>query len=886
MNWHSLEKEEVLEELNTNLNGLTKSEAIIRARKYGKNEIKEEKPINPFVLFLRQLKSVMIYILIVAAVISYFFHNLIDFYIIIFVIILNSSIGFVQEYKTEKAIQALKKMIVSYAKVYRDGDLVKIPAANLVPGDIIILEEGDKVPADCRLLEIKNLTVNESSFTGESLPVEKILKALPRSINIFDRKNTVFMGTFISSGSCKAVVVSIGNETAIGNIASSIQKIPRQRNHFQKKSDILAKQIGIFTLITALIIFFYGYFIRDFKFQEILLFTVASIVAIVPEGLPAVLAIVLAIGAFRMSKRNALIRKLSATETLGVVTTIITDKTGTLTENTMNIEKIFLPGYNEISVKGEGWIPKGDFSQDGQVIMPFDNEQLKKLIYIGVTSNNSNLIKNDSNNYEIIGDPTEASFVVMGEKAGIKKLVLIKDRIDDLPFNSHNKFRASLVKSKTENELYLVGAPEVIISKSSHYLWKNTKKIMNKDGINELESGLDKFTKKGMRVLAIAYKKIPKSNKSIDEGEINDLTIVGLVGILDPPRAEVKGAIENAKKAGIRVIMATGDHKETALAVANEIGLDGNKVLTGDELEKMTDNEFNKSIREINIFARLTPDMKLKIATNLQNSGEIIAMTGDGVNDAPALKKADIGISMGIIGTDVARESSEIILMDDNFASIVNAIEEGRIVFTNTRQATSFLVTTNFAAAFTLLAALIANYPLPLIPIQILWLNLVTSGVTDVSLAAEPGHNDVLNEKPRNKKENFLSHETLIFLVIVGIIMIILTLVIFHIYLNESLEKARTMAFMIMCFTQLFNVFNMRSINKSVFKIGFFSNKYLLWGLLFSVAMLFTVIYVPFLQSIFQFTQLSMFEVLITILLSSSVLLAGEGYKLLKNSKN
>ncbi|MBS3066997.1 HAD-IC family P-type ATPase [Candidatus Pacearchaeota archaeon] len=885
MNWYSLEKEEVLEELNTDIKGLTKYEAAERTKKYGKNEIIEEKPVNPLLIFFGQLRSVMIYILIAAAVISYFFHHLIDFYIIIFVIILNSSIGFIQEYKTERAIQALKKMIVSYAKVYREGDLVKIPAHHLVPGDIIILEEGDRIPADCRLLEIKNLTVNESSLTGEALPSEKALKSLPRDIHIFGRKNMVFMGTFVSSGSCKAVVVSTGVKTAIGQIASEIQKIPRQKNHFQKKSDVLAKQIGILALMISFIIFFYGYFVRGFKFQEILLFTVASIVAIVPEGLPAVLAIVLAIGAYRMSKRNALIRKLSATETLGVVTTIITDKTGTLTENTMNIERIFLPGYGEISVTGEGWIPKGDFLQKEKTIIPMDNEQLRKLLHIGIISNNSNLIKNNSSVYEIIGDPTEASFVVLGEKAGIKKSLLMSDRIDDLPFSPHNKFRASLVKSKNDSELYVIGAPEVIISKSSFYLKKNVKKIMNQDGINELEYNLDILTKKGMRVLALAYRKMPKNYKEIKEKEIDDLIIVGLVGILDPPRSGVKDAIMKTKRAGIRVIMATGDHKITALAIANEIGFGSSNALTGEELEKMSDNEFNKAVRKTNIFARLTPDMKLKIATNLQNSGEIIAMTGDGVNDAPALKKADIGISMGIIGTDVARESSEIVLTDDNFASIVNAIEEGRIVFTNTRQATSFLVTTNFAAAFTLLAALIANYPLPLIPIQILWLNLVTSGVTDVSLAAEPGHNDVLTESPKNKKENFLSKETIIFLLIVAVIMIILTLVMFNIYLKESLEKARTVAFMVMCFTQLFNVFNMRSMNKSLFKIGFLSNKYVLLGLLFSVIMLFLVVYVPFLQNIFQFVSLSLIEVIVIILLSSLVFWAGEIYKFIKNRK-
>ncbi|MFA5019585.1 MAG: HAD-IC family P-type ATPase [Candidatus Pacearchaeota archaeon] len=884
MDYYTLKKEDVLKELKTGFNGLSNTEAKKRIVQYGSNVILKQKTINPFFLFIQQFNSALIYILIIAAVISYIFGHIVDVYIIAIVILINSLIGFLQSYRAEKSIDALRKLIVSYAKVYRDGKLTKLKAEELIPGDVILLEQGDKVPADCRLLELKNLQTVESSLTGESFPIDKKDIVLSQKTPISDMVNMVFMGTFISNGSCKAVVVATDNETVIGKLAKELQSVQHPKSHFSKKTNILAKQMAAIAVIGALITFLIGYFIRGFEFAEILLFTIASLVSSIPEGLPAVLAIVLAIGAFRMSKRNALIRKLPATETLGVVTTIITDKTGTITENVMSVEKIIMPGYPEISITGTAWIPKGEFIQIGKRINPSDNLQLTKLLAISKICNNSRLLK-ESDNYSIIGDPTEAALLVLGEKS---KMSLDEEKIDDIPFNSELKYRASLValvKEDNIKQIYVVGAPEEIINYSSHFLNKNAKKILSKKDISEIMGGIDKLTKGGMRVLALAYKNTSADIKSISKENINGLTIVGIVGIMDPPRPEVKEAIERAKKAGIRVIMATGDHKGTALSVSKEIGLVDNnytQVFTESELKSLSEKEFSKVVMTYNIFARLTPDMKLRIASELQAQGETIAMTGDGVNDALAIKRADIGIAMGVIGTDVARESAELVLVDDNFASIINAIEEGRIVFTNTRQASFFLITTNFAENATIILSLLVGMPLPLLPTQILWLNLVTDTGSGVSLAVEPSYKDVLHEKPRNPKENILSKEIIPFLAIMVATMVALTYFIFNYFLAFSVESARTAAFSVMAFTQLFNLFNMRSLKKSIFKIGFLSNKYSIFAFVLSVLAVLAVIYIPLIQKAFNFVPIAFTSMILIFILSSLVLVFGEIYKFAK----
>ncbi len=883
--YHSLTGKDVIKKLSSNEAGLSKEEARLRLARYGLNDLPDKEKTNLVLVFLKQFHSFFVYILIVAAIISFFVGKLIDCYVIVAVILINASIGFLQEHKAERSIAALKKILVPKAKVYREDELLEIPARELVPGDIILLEEGDRISADARLIDVKNFSSVEASLTGESMPVEKITSQVKGSVSILDMKNMVWMGTFVANGRAKAIVIATGENTVIGNIVKDIKKIKKEKSHFQKKTDILAIQMGLIAIFGAVVTFLIGFFIRGFELVEILLFTLTSLVAGIPEGLPAILAIVLGIGALRMSKKNAIIRKLSATETLAVVDTIITDKTGTLTQNVMAVEKILLPGQSEISVSGYDWNPNGEFTQENLVISALEEHQLSKLLHIAAICNNSHVVKeeNSEKKFKIIGEPTEAALLVMAQKSGLKEEIISsrEKKLDDLPFNQELKYRASLsllVKEK-KKEVYVVGAPEAILKRANYVLKLKTAKKMTKFDRDEIIKQINKLTSKAMRVIALAYKDVPNSTNSLLEKDIDNLTYVGVVGMIDPPRKEVKEAIEKAKKAGIRVVMVTGDHKNTALAIAKEVGLvsyDKAVAFTEEELKLLNDDQFEKAVRNVDVFARLTPQMKLKIADSLQKQGHIVAMTGDGVNDAPVLKKADIGISMGIIGTDVARESSEVILTDDNFASIINAIEEGRIVFTNTKQTSFFLITTNFAADLTIIATLLLGLPLPLLPTQVLWLNLVTDTCPAIGLAAEPNHNGLHEEKPKNPKENILTREIIPFTILMVLTMVILTLLTFKFFFPQGVDKARTGAFVVMTFTQLFNALNMRSLRKSLFKIGVFSNKGLVFLLGLSVLLLFLVIYMPGLQNIFKFAYLNFIEMIVLIFLSSSVFWFGE----------
>ncbi len=889
MNFHLKTSEETIKELSSNALGLSQEEAKNRVEKYGYNEIPSGEERSPFLIFFKQFHSVLIYILFIAAFIAFIFDHMVDVYVILAVILLNAVMGFFQEYKAEKAIAALKTMVVPYAKVFRNGELIQIKAREVVPGDIIFLEEGDKIPADARLLEVQNFRTEEAPLTGESFPIGKSVEPLPKETGISDRKNIIFMGTFVAGGSAKAIVISTGIKTAIGEIAKQMEGIKREKGHFERKTDKLAKQMGVIAAIAASFIFLVGYFLRDIEFEEIFLFTIASLVSGIPEGLPAILVIVLAIGVHRMARKNAIIRRLSATETLGVVNVIATDKTGTLTQNTMNIKEIVTLGRENISVSGEGWIPKGNFLERGKPISPLEKPSLKKLLHIASICNNARLMKEEER-YKILGDPTEASLVVLAEKAGIKKEVIQEKerRIDDFPFNQELKYRASLsvlTEKDDKKEIYVVGAPEAVLKISSKCLLLGEVKEFDDKEKDEIVKKTEFLTKKAMRVIALAYKPIEKNTKKLSEEIINDLVFVGVVGMFDPPRQGVKDAIKKTRRAGIRVIMITGDHKETALAIGKEIGLieqDENKAYTEEELSKMSQKEFEKAIKEVSIFARTTPSTKLRIAETLQKQGNVIAMTGDGVNDALAIKKADVGIAMGVIGTDVARESAEIVLADDNFASIVNAVEEGRIVFSNTRQSSAFLITTNFAEHASIIGTVILGLPLPLLPTQILWLNLVTDGVSGAALATEPGHGDDLDNPPRNKNEDILSREIIPFLVLMVLTMFICVLIVFKFFLSDSLDKARTGAFLIMAFTQLFNALNMRSLRRSLFEIGIFTNIYLVIGIIVSIFLQIIMIYLPFFQNIFRFYPLSATEFIVIVLISSSVIWLGELYKIIK----
>ncbi len=897
-NFYSKKQEEVFKDLNTQEKGLTDKEAETRLEKYGENEIKDEGSVHPLLIFFSQFNNTLIYILIAAALISGFFDKWIDVYVILAVILLNAVMGFVQEYKAEKAIESLKDMIVPTARVYRRGELREVSAKTLVPGDIVTLKEGDRIPADIRFFKTKDLRTMEASLTGESTPVSKKTVVMTEGTGLADRKNMGYMGTFVAGGKGKGVVVATGDETAFGKIAEDISGIEKQADHFQEKTAVLAKQMGIFAVFGSLIIFSLALFRNRIgleaifslsaEFQEVFLFAIAALVSGIPEGLPAILVIVLAIGANRMANKNAIIRKLPATETLGVTTDIITDKTGTLTQNTMTVREVILPEEETVRVTGEGWNPKGEFYQGEKDVLPLERDNFAKLLHISAICNNAEISHDREEKTKVIGDPTEASLVVLAKKAGLENHVInsIEEKIDDHPFNAKLKYRASLSvlhEKDDRKQIYVVGAPEAVIERSEYVLTAEGKKKLTDERKKELIKRIDSMTDRAMRTLGLAYKTADPAKKEVVDHDAHELVLSGIVGMIDPPRPEVKEAIEKTKKAGIRVIMATGDHKGTARAIAREIGLieEDDEALSQSDLEELSEKEFEKAIKEVSVFARLTPRMKLKIAKTLQGiDSRVVAMTGDGVNDAPALKKADIGISMGVEGTDVAKEASSIVLADDNFASIVNAIEEGRIVFQNTRQSSTFLITTNFAEHITLASSLIFVGPvLPLLPTQILWLNLVTDGVAGAPLAAEPGHDEILEEKPKNKDENILNLSILPMLISMAIVMTVVTLLAFAYFKEYSIEKARTAAFTVMGITQLFNALNMRSMKKSVFSIGFLKNKYLSIAVLVGLVLQIAVINIPFFQNVFGFESIGWEYILVLIAGSSFVLWFGEVYK-------
>jgi P-type Ca2+ transporter type 2C len=870
---HALEAQEVLKSLESSENGLGQDEVEKRRKTYGYNELPDPEKKPTWLIFVKQFKSLMVYILLIAAGISYLVQNHIDVYVILAIILINALIGFIQEYKAEGALDALKNLLVPQCKVLRSGKLQTISSKDLVPGDIIVLEEGDIFPADARIIYHKNARATEASLTGESVPVEKDSKILERNIPLGDKKNMVWKSTYLSGGSVRAVVTGTGLMTQIGEITSSLRTIEPKKTIFQIKSDKLAKQMALIAIGSAIILFFVAYFFQDIEIGEILLISIAALVSAIPEGLPAVLSIVLAVGSYRMSKKNAIIREISATESLGSVSTIITDKTGTLTQNTMNITKVWMPETNDVQVTGEGWKSEGEFyGADGDLVA------IEEIFEIAAHCHNSSIELNEKGQHQVTGDPTEAAFLVLGQKAGKSKELKI---LDDVPFNSELKFRSTLVEKENKKIRFYLGAPESILSRSAFTIGKNNEKTtLTEEKKGEIEEKINTWSKDSLRVLALAKKEEGNEDET-DEG----LEFVGLVGMLDPPRAGVHEAVNSCHQAGIRVIMATGDHAETALSIGKKVGIvrtDRERVYTDDQLSKMDEGEFDAAIREADIFSRLSPKMKLKIAKSLQNQGELVAMTGDGVNDAPALKQANIGIAMGIMGTDVAKDASMMVLADDNFATIVKAVEQGRIVFNNARRTSFFLLATNFAEIFTLIIAISLGMAMPLTATQILWINLITDGFCDKGLALEQGQGNELNFPPVDPDENILNRTILPFLLINSLIMTTLAITAFLHYLPQGIDKARTMVFITMAFSQLFNALNMRNLKGSSFKLGIFSNKWLNYALLISVLIQVIIIQLPFFANLFKFKPVPMDQFLFWIVLSSLVFWVTELYKYYK----
>lgn len=893
--YHSVSPENAIDRLNSNKNGLHADERKGRLEEYGQNKLEEGEKQSILSLILKQFKDFLVYILVAAAIISYITGHMVDFYVIIGVIIVNAAIGFSQEFKAEKSIESLKKLISHDALILEDGDRKKVDITQLVPGDIFLLEEGKAIPVDGRIIESKNLQVVEASLTGESMPSTKNNKTLDENTGLSDRSNMVYKGTHVARGTCKAVVTATAHNTELGKIADSLKEVGEKESRFKKLTAQIAKIMAGIAVGTALIVFGIGYFIRDFSLDEILLVTIATMVSSIPEGLPAVMSIVLAIGANRMAKKNAIIREFTATESAGSLNVILTDKTGTITQGILTVKKIFTPGGSEFDVSGDGHEIKGDIKSEDKEVSIQENEMLAKAVIIAGNCNDASMEKDEENQDdepEVSGDPTEVAMMVLSEKTNLKKESRYKDieKIDDLPFNSEMKFRASLISYPDDNrELLFLGAPEKILELSSKINSENGSHDLDKKARQEIEEKISELSNQAMRVIGCAYKPADKGKNEVQADDATDLVFASLYGIIDPPRKEVKEAVKKCNTAGIRVIMVTGDHKQTALAIAKQTGItdpdkqkeDCPEVLTEEELD-VDDETLDRYTDCTNVFARVSPDTKLRIAQSIQNKGKLIGMTGDGVNDAPALKAADLGVAMGQRGTDVAKDSSQIVLSDDNFASIVDAVEQGRIVFRNIRLTSYFLITTNFASTLTLISALSMGFTYPLAPTQILWINLVTDGVMDISLATEPGHEDMMKRPPVGKKERILNKSILPNLLIIVPIMVTLALLVFNHYQDENIEKARTGAFLVVAMTQVFNAFNLRSLRKSVFNIGFFRNKWLILAFVASIILQIAAIKLPFMQELFHFRDIAWMDIVVITLLSSLVFVVGELYKLIR----
>jgi Ca2+-transporting ATPase len=878
--WHAMRVEDLMQALNTDHQGLSETAAKHRLEEIGPNELREIKKITPLEIFLRQFKSILVIILLIATAISAFLGEFNDALIIAIIVLLNAVLGFAQEYRAERSMEALKRLTAPKTRVIRDGKDVEILAKELVPGDIILLKTGDRVPADSRLIEAMNLQVNEAPLTGESLPVEKTIATMEEGIPTAEKKNMVFMATDVTYGRGKAIVVATGMNTEVGKIAEKIQTAPPRQTPLQIRLEQFGKWIGLTCLIICAIVFL-TQILRGQPFFQMFIISVSLAVAAIPEGLPAIVTVSLAIGMQRMAKRNAIIRKLSAVETLGCATVICSDKTGTLTSNEMSVRKLYT-NNKMIEVIGEGYEPKGEFRQNGMIIDPLKDGHTALLLRIVTLCNDASLIYGGKK-WRVEGDPTEGALLVAAAKAGVNADNIKKQypRIAELPFSSERKLMTTIhTTPEGEKVAYVKGAPENVLELCTHiYESGQMIELSEKDKETLLEIN-QTMAGEALRVLAMAYKSLPETLQNFTPNEVEtNLVFVGLAGMIDAPRAEAKIAIKVCEDAGIKVIMITGDHKLTATAVAKELGLlKSGRVLTGAELDALSDGELEEIAEDVTVYARVSPEHKLRIVKALKKRGHIVAMTGDGVNDAPALKMADIGTAMGITGTDVAKEASDMVLADDNFATIVSAIEEGRQIYDNIRKSIAYLLSSNSGEILVMFVGALMGLPPPLLAAQILWINLVTDGAPALALGADPAAPDLMQRPPRDPKEKVLSRTLLLLIVSVGIVMCVGTLALFNWELAAGVawNRARTMAFTVLVMFQMFNVLNCRSEKHSLFKIGFLSNKYLMTAIAISILLQMAVIYIPPLQLLFETVPLSAIDWIVVTLISAMVFVAVE----------
>ena len=889
-NWYSLKKEEISSKLNTDLkSGLSSEEAKKRLDEVGYNELVGKKGETIWQMLLEQFKDFLVLILIGASLVSAVVGETTDAIVIILIVILNAILGVVQEARASKALEALKKMAAPEAKVIRDGKVVEIPARELVPGDIVILEAGNYVPADLRLIESINLKIDEASLTGESVPSEKNAEVvLGGEVPLGDRNNSAFMGTVVTYGRGKGIVIETGMNTEIGLIAKMLESYEEEETPLQKKLDDLGKVLGIACLVICGIVFVLGIFEGN-PLLDMFMTAVSLAVAAIPEGLPAIVTIVLALGMQRMVKRHAIIKKLHAVETLGSTTVICSDKTGTLTQNEMTARKVFVNG-KFYSITGEGYKPIGEFYLDDQKYDPLSDPDLKMLLTISALCNDAKLEESGSNtekSWRIMGDPTEGCLIVAAEKAGLsaEELNASTPRLQEIPFDSDRKRMTTFHLYNNSYFAFTKGAPDIMLSLSNRILKNNQVfDITDEDRKTILEAN-HSMASQALRVLGFAFKPVDSIPSHPDPAEVEkDMIFVGLVGMIDPARPEAKDAIKICKQAGIKPVMITGDYKDTAEAIAKELGMidENSQALTGLDLDKMTDEELVSVANNVSVYARVSPVHKLRIVDAIKNNGHIVAMTGDGVNDAPALKRADIGIAMGITGTDVAKEAADMILTDDNFASIVAAVEEGRTIYANIRKFIFFLLSCNIAEILIIFVAMLAGLPVPLKPIQLLWLNLLTDAFPALALGMEAKEPGIMKKPPRNPNEPILDKKMNWQIAVQSTFMTIAVLGVFVFSLNSTsdLRVARTFAFATLIFSELLRAYTSRSEELLIYKIGFFSNLYMVGGTLLSFLLLIAVLYIPALREIFDTVKLSFYDWDIIVLFGILPFIAAEITKL------
>ncbi|MFF2445906.1 calcium-translocating P-type ATPase, SERCA-type [Neobacillus sp. NPDC058068] len=859
MKFHEMKIEQVEKALETDFSsGLLQEEVEKRIKQHGLNELDEGEKQSALLLFFSQFKDFMVLVLLAATLISGLLGEYIDAIAIIAIVIINGCLGFYQERRAEKSLQALKELSAPYVSVMREGKWLKIPSKEIVIGDILKFTSGDRIGADVRVVESKSLEIEESALTGESVPVSKHIDCLTNpNPGIGDMENIAFMGTMITRGSGVGVVIATGMKTAMGQIADLLQNAESQDTPLQRRLEQLGKILITVALLLTVLVVVVGV-LRGHEIYEMFLAGVSLAVAAIPEGLPAIVTVALSLGVQKMIKKNAIVRKLPAVETLGCASVICSDKTGTMTQNKMTVTHLWSGGQTW-TVDGVGYQPQGNFYRNKEKVNPKDEKTLQQMLLFGMLCNHSDLVMKDED-FILDGDPTEGALLVSAMKAGFDRKTLLKEFtiINEFPFDSARKMMSIHVKDKQGRHFIVTkGAPDVILGISESILWDERTQFLNKQTKIKVQDAIDGLAARALRTIAVAFKPIPANTIILSEHEAEKkLTLIGVQGMIDPPRPEVKDAVKECKDAGIKTVMITGDHVITAKAIAAQLGIltSKSKVLDGKALANMSVEELEDVVNDVAVFARVSPEHKLKIVKALQNRGHIVAMTGDGVNDAPAIKAADIGVAMGITGTDVAKEASSLILLDDNFATIKAAITEGRNIYENIRKFVRYLLASNVGEILVMLFAMLLALPLPLVPIQILWVNLVTDGLPAMALGLDRPEEDVMKRRPRSPNEGVFSRGLGWKVVSRGFLIGVVTLLAFMIvYHNDTsqLAYAQTVAFATLVMAQLIHVFDCRS-EKSVLSRNPFGNQYLVWAVLSSLALMFVVIYYPPLQPVFH----------------------------------